>query len=453
MIYDDWVYIGEGGKHAVFAYRGCEVSIFHNKVLRLPKSVSSKECLKSQSPREIFQFKIIKCILRGYIDHPEAVLLEPQFLRDLWKEAKRTRRIPDSRLEDWNPDFECMSPIKGILLPNYQSISLPFSVELKPKAGYLPSSILVHPKRRFKYSHSRYQILQKLNYNSIVEKGWNRGSKLEKMSKYDPLDLFSGDWERISRAIRALCKCPQNNLKIYSRGRLILSQDHLHLDGFGTGLERMGDDAVAVDTIDEEYYLARFQTILTDLLYNSSFLSNLLDFQKRIDILDVDGAILIHERLLNLCCGDSIKAEELIDYSYYDIVQEELQNLSRFDEMNMIELHQTIGTNTEEYNSFIEQLCFSLEVGENKMDEAYSISKSCIDHLNSFDCARLLGNWLISLTITDLSFFVCFKERVNGNASSFEIKIVDYDCKPSMKLRNRENLERMLNLFIDCQEK
>ena len=37
-------------------------------------------------------------------------------------------------------------------------------------------------------------------------------------SRYDPLDLFSGDQGRRQQALRCLLQCPQNNLRIFVEG-------------------------------------------------------------------------------------------------------------------------------------------------------------------------------------------------------------------------------------------
>lgn len=45
--------------------------------------------------------------------------------------------------------------------------------------------------------------------------------KIVRMSKYDPLDLFSMDTERMRQALLALLAEPQNNLRLFSNGRPI----------------------------------------------------------------------------------------------------------------------------------------------------------------------------------------------------------------------------------------
>jgi len=455
MKLSDWVYIGEGGKHVVFAYQGSNASEYKSKAWRVPKELivhEDQKIWKESLPRSTLQAVITQWIFGSFVDIPEILTLDYVFVRTLCSEAVKKGKIPNSRLKDWN--IESVSDglekrlqsnfptsISGMLLPNYQDKSFAFSVELKPKAGYLPSSALVHPERRFKYHLSRFQILQKLNYDGVLEKGWNKGNRLEQMSQYDPLDLFSGETQRISRAIRALFICPQNNLKVYSAGNLIYGHDVVDLGGFQRGFEMMGArDFKTEDMVTE------LQSILVKALYESSFLYSLGSFQKKFDILDVDGAILIYEHLLFLCDGEADKADNLIDVEYQDVI-DKVQNgdldQSGFLGMNSSQLHHAIGTCSKEYNTFVEELCRNFD--HQLLNETYMSACTLVKSLNSCDCARLLGNWLISQALVDLSFFVCI-QKSPSKGTCYKIKVVDYDCKPSRKLRYKAQFERKLHL-------
>ena len=83
-------------------------------------------------------------------------------------------------------------------------------VELKPKCGFLPASPCIrHPIQR---RVSRYQLHQRLKLA--------QGS-ISQLSGYDPLDLFSGDDERVDAALAALLAQPQNNLRLFWRGAAV----------------------------------------------------------------------------------------------------------------------------------------------------------------------------------------------------------------------------------------
>ncbi|KAK7590232.1 hypothetical protein V9T40_001845 [Parthenolecanium corni] len=48
---------------------------------------------------------------------------------------------------------------------------------------------------------------------------------VDSKSGYCPLDLFSGDSERMLRALKELIKCPQNNFRIFKDGNLVYSEN------------------------------------------------------------------------------------------------------------------------------------------------------------------------------------------------------------------------------------
>lgn len=51
-----------------------------------------------------------------------------------------------------------------------------------------------------------------------------KGNKIEKISRYCPIDLFSGIDERMNQAICGLLDNPQNNLKILMNGNSVYSE-------------------------------------------------------------------------------------------------------------------------------------------------------------------------------------------------------------------------------------
>lgn len=104
-----------------------------------------------------------------------------------------------------------------------------YSVEIKPKAGWIT------PNER-KYPKCTYCLNQyiKLQNNDITE-----------ISKYCPMDLFSGDPNRLKYSIKCLFETPQNNLQIFKDGQLIYGENRknhevlcdIFEDKFETSLE------------------------------------------------------------------------------------------------------------------------------------------------------------------------------------------------------------------------
>ena len=91
-----------------------------------------------------------------------------------------------------------------------------FSVEIKPKCGFLPTSPFIDSTRAIKYSVCSYCMLQKTK----VKEG-----KFKRESSYCPLDLFSAESRRVMFALECLVSDPQNNLRVFCDGSGIFSEE------------------------------------------------------------------------------------------------------------------------------------------------------------------------------------------------------------------------------------
>lgn len=89
-------------------------------------------------------------------------------------------------------------------LPPFSTLS----VELKSKDGVLPFDPRAHPVRR---ARSKYVLKQLLKL---------RQGTIAVANDYDPLDLFSGNSDRMTKALHSLISNPQNNLRVFIDGSL-----------------------------------------------------------------------------------------------------------------------------------------------------------------------------------------------------------------------------------------
>lgn len=450
-----WEYMGEGGKHAVFIHSSQEkcsqpdvCQEYHGRVLRINKAAFHGKKIKVENDQTILYRKKMKDVFKNYMDEPQKYTMHSSLAQTLREQAVNSELIPKSRIKDWVPEMESAPLSEDIfvdLIPNYRTQEEhQISIEIKPKAGYLPSSPLIHPNRRFKYHTSRFQILQKLNIMGKIEKGWNCNASLEERIKsdYDPLDLFSEDSSRIRKAIDALFACPQNNLKVYWSNTMLFGHEcnleekkFSRCDAYNSLFCVMDQKETSngSGTIQLEHEL---KEIISNILRGNTFLTLLLHAQKMYDLLDVDGAILVYNRLLSLCGNSHEKVE------------------SAFDDMNHSPAHH----------------CHTLEVFVQYLKESSYAKESCgqgmeiIESLSKEDCTSLLSDWLFSLALCDVSFFIVLRtsnsnedsipgsktiESSSGIKFEYDIKVVDYDRKLPSKLRKREQEERNLDTFGD----
>ena len=582
---EDWKYVGEGGKHALFSYQplrdGRKNDHWIGKLLRLQKkflalsphvvdvSVSSNADIaikpmngndnsQHEQSREIpyeddpvkYMRQVVAPHLLYYVDLPEPLPVTWSFLCDLyhqtWNRApfhhNEEITIPPSRRHGWivkkdlqNKEFTTLkqTTILGLLLPNYRdrpcdaSVLLgqpgrdvvtrplqpdykPFSIEIKPKAGYLSFSPLVDPESRTKYQQSRFVLLQKLYQQGQVQKNWTTAAGPASqdpaehdsihISSYDPLDLFSGIPQRVSKAVDALFDCPQNNLKIWSAHKLLLGYNgvgYVPNDWFEIQRHLLrslcsNDDRTQSS---ENGSISKFlNTILTEIIVQEKLLGKLLELQK-LDLVDADGAILLYQRLVNdFCRGSEECAQNLLDEAVVANMATEKDTMKSLrstrplsfqasplappsDSTRILQFFQCV----KEFKTCLEAAAPALPL-QSTMDAARDAALDLIQTFHKEDCIYLLQNWLLSLAMNDVSFFVklevkepprvgsrrcapidcpfmchiqshqsyeqagvlevtCCKHGHSAGLIHYELKVIDCDQKPSKKLQNRCNKE------------
>lgn len=528
----DWDYFSEGGKHVVFTCRHLALRIEKSSLARLAATFVQEEAsLRSRqtsdpyelvevgdahSSHEGFRRLVVGPYIGScYIDVPRNVLLPAAFCLCLYNKAVSSGKIPQSRLPSWqtNIDENVADPkesscITATLLRNHIRLKchqLPtsvqkeditvLSVEIKPKAGYLASSPLILPAHRCKWYHSRYYLQQELMKKGIVKRGWHKERNQDaedtasnrhmfRRSNYSPLDLFSGDSNRIKSALEDLSKNMQNNFRVWCDGVQVFGEyDNLTADEYKDMLHAIiGKQHCSMPISDARLItLDLINHVVAGVIHREKLLQNLLRLQ-RLDEIDADGAVQIYKRLLDLCSGSECEAETVLERHYIgsldDSCREQLLSSSPFRMPQCPHLHELLNEIHQFEHHLQNQRQGRLAVDESIADRYYSSCNHHVQKLSKEACIYLLSNWLLSLTMCDVSFFVTFelvpqkesigipnecnqsgdsggsfvctfdKLPVSSVVINYELKLIDFDPKPVKKIRSRHDIEK---LFKFCR--
>ncbi|XP_072296204.1 inositol-pentakisphosphate 2-kinase isoform X2 [Eucyclogobius newberryi] len=214
---NDWRYHGEGNKSLVVSH------IQIPRVLRLLKypaaDSENPQQTAEQAYRQIqnivdFTSNVMSSFIgEQYIHSGEVVKLPLEFVRQLSIKVQQQR--PAWRCNKVMDIYSgCALCLPNLTTPVYAPPTLtpPLCIEIKPKCGFLPSS--KHVSKEIKTRVCRFCMHQ---HHKVSNGIW------KKRSLYCPLDLFSGNRQRMNFAIKHLIEEPQNNFKIFKGGQLIYS--------------------------------------------------------------------------------------------------------------------------------------------------------------------------------------------------------------------------------------
>ncbi|KAK5871981.1 hypothetical protein PBY51_012718 [Eleginops maclovinus] len=214
---NEWRYHGEGNKSLVVSHVQLSIVL---RLLKYPAEDSENPPQTvEQAFRQVqnivdFSSNVMSCLLgEKFVHSGEVVKLPLEFVRQLSIKVQHQR--PASRRD------KVMDIYSGcaLCLPNLTSPTLhqpthtpTLCIEIKPKCGFLPYS--KHVSQDIKTKVCRFCMHQ---HYKVAMGMWKR------RSRYCPIDLFSGNRQRMHFAIRQLIEEPQNNLKIFKGGQCIFS--------------------------------------------------------------------------------------------------------------------------------------------------------------------------------------------------------------------------------------
>lgn len=208
----DWKYRAEGALNLVVAYCGNDQRLL-GMVLRLRKRQVGSSSSSHSSCEASYAFieSLRPLVSEEVLPRGELVRLEKSFLQQLHQHCQPHR--PANRLHA-EIDFDAPH---GLLLPDLSDLPLPpgydksqiLSCEIKPKACVLPDAKHICAEQKIKSEVPRFTMMQ---FSKL------KSGKVNSVSKYDPLDLFSNSRQRMRSAIKDLLQTPQNNFVVRSLG-------------------------------------------------------------------------------------------------------------------------------------------------------------------------------------------------------------------------------------------
>ncbi|KZV16053.1 inositol-pentakisphosphate 2-kinase-like [Dorcoceras hygrometricum] len=415
----EWTYRAEGAVNLVLAYCGDSPN-FMGKVLRIQKvsrngsnygnghsALTNHEYvlwggvtgIASAPTREIVEqlyVQQIMCPLLGseHVDAGIRINVSREFLEAVENRVLHSR--PSWRVDDAKVNLLCDS----VLLIADHSI-FPFgmfkedfciSVEIKPKCGFLPTSRFIAEENAIKKRITRFQMHQVLRL---------RQGKISQISKYNPLDLYSGSKDGVQKAINSLFLTPQNNFRVFVNGELVFGGN---LDGVDTSshiADQEFDDALKHVIIAKDGMKANhFLELVAEAVFNSGLLNRLLEVQK-LDVIDIEGAI----------------------HAYYDIIS---------------------------------QPCV---VCREKGEEILTGKYSSLHSLPMHERLKIVRDYLISATAKDLSMMISFGSKSNMDQGSshnvvylhstdqsfhYKASFIDLDVKPLKKMEYYYELDQQI---------
>mmetsp|Transcript_692 Transcript_692/g.1608 ORF Transcript_692/g.1608 Transcript_692/m.1608 type:complete len:409 (-) Transcript_692:15-1241(-) len=299
-----WVYRSEGASCRAFSREStAEVLLISKRGAHREEGEGRIEELEQEIWSKYPQF----CATRSHIER--RAWFSEQVVKPLFGETGALSCGELVRLEDGEI---AGGEIFGLLLPDATRLpSLPdsgdtISIEIKPKCAAMPSpKAVIHPDHSFKHEHSRYKLQQHLKKSQ---------GKIDSMSEYDPIQLFSADPALKLKALQALFKSPQNNLAVYVNSLKVFPTGAWLSTGSGDSC-RIGNQAP------EE-----LMRVLVKVLMQQQGTLDLIRSMQAKDEYDVEAIHMLYEYLL---AGKRKSVGELGGSEVYRRSVENLYNMPR----------------------------------------------------------------------------------------------------------------------------
>ncbi|KAF9013931.1 inositol-pentakisphosphate 2-kinase [Cyathus striatus] len=417
----DWKYVSEGGATIVFSYSGPPDPRFDGTVLRLRKALVPRLPLvnneftaettdEPDDPTIEYQEKcMFRLIPPKHLPRLETVLLDRLWLEQL-HDLQQSRR-PQSRVDKDCIDFKRK---KGVLATDLVGGNW-LAVEIKPKWAFLPSlTHLSDGTRPIKSQTCRFCMHARM-----------KSSEGEQVPLgYCPLDLFSGNEDRITNALTHLWDswCESNgtinNLKIFSRGKLVSPTKKQQI------LAGDDDGRYSSDDIRDAFVRHLRQPLLCTPVLR--ILSNL---QRSLDALDIEGLAELWR------LTESTAARHRTEFHPFF---KDSDGLSTEQEMGVSSLF--LSEPEPDINDWIEFLnTFQSSFGH-EIDNA----NPSPENLRYYLMAYLLGATFKDCSIIVQLDFVRPGKNAEDKTTEERVTVIDLDPKQMSKLSGWEKLDRKI---------
>ncbi|XP_044510885.1 inositol-pentakisphosphate 2-kinase-like isoform X2 [Mangifera indica] len=383
----DWVYRGEGAVNLVLAYTGTSPA-FIGKVMRIQKVPRSKTAKKQ-------------------VEGVNGCSVLERHAQLVWRDNAELLLASNKETLEQLYIQHVMSPLLG---PKHVDAGLRVLVTRAFLEYVQYNALCRRPASRVDAAEvdTHCDSVLLLSDHTVFPQGILNGEpclaveiKISELSDYDPLDLFSGSKERMSKAIKALYVTPQNNFRVFLNGSLILGGLGGATGSTNFATEKAFEDALkCVIQADDGLRTNSFIQLVSEAVYHAGIMDRLLEAQK-LDYCDIEGAI----------------------HAYYNIISQPCKACKNLDEQ--------------------------------KVSHRYS-SLHCITLDESL---KIVRDYLISSTAKDCSLMICFRPKgaevsesshnsvyLESTKQVFEYKVyfIDLDLKPLEKLEKHYEKDKKI---------
>ncbi|KAF8891187.1 inositol-pentakisphosphate 2-kinase [Infundibulicybe gibba] len=261
----DWKYVSEGGATIVFSYIGPANPLLDGMVLRLRKIALGEPTHGPEPDDPMIEFQKKFHLPR----------LESVYLDQAWLKALALDHDAERPLERRQKDQIDLTRQKGVLATDLVCGDW-IAVEIKPKWAFLPSAKhLSESTRHIKTQTCRFCM------HSRMRRDMGEATSVG----YCPLDLFSGDSNRVKKAIYGLWDAwaasggTVNNLKIFVDGKTIQPTEEARI---------LASD-VSVNGLSTNDIRESFASALSAFFERTPVLRLISNLQRTLDILDIEG--------------------------------------------------------------------------------------------------------------------------------------------------------------------